>query len=138
MMTSSKYAVMWTYREGDTAVCRALHSSQLEPCIEAARLISSNPYASEINVVESDTGKLMDWGASEIGRVVNRGDGKRITDPQVFERMDQATSAALPTDYIVAFESIATGTLLYAVVSDPAKMGDRKKMVQMRGPEGGR
>lgn len=68
------------------------------------------------------------------GKAGSPADQERVTDPQVFARMDEAVAAALPTDYIMAFESIATGTLMYASVSDPTKMGSRKKLVQMRGP----
>jgi hypothetical protein len=62
-------------------------------------------------------------------------DAERKTDPQIYSRMDEAERGALASDYIMAFESIATGTLMYAAVSDPDKMGDRKKLVQMRGPK---
>jgi hypothetical protein len=60
---------------------------------------------------------------------------RQKTDPAIFARMDEATEAADPTDYIFAFESLATGTLMYAVASDPERVGDRKNMVQMRGPQ---
>lgn len=148
-MTTSKFYVTWCYTDGKNSIRRALHSTKVEPCIEAARLINGNPYAFEIGVFESDSGKEVNWEAG-IGIVLTenpvtdlqwseippakQASEKRRTDSQVFARMDEATNAALPSDYIVAFESIATGTLMYATVSDPAKMGDRKKLVQMRGP----
>lgn len=72
MMTSSKYCVVWCYREGDTAVRRTLHSATVDGCIEAARLISNNVYAFEIQVLESDTGKSIDWEQRQIGRVLVR------------------------------------------------------------------
>jgi len=72
MMTASKYCVVWCYREGDRTVRRTLHSAQVEPCVEAARLINGNPFAFEVEVLESDSGKRVEWEASEIGRIVDR------------------------------------------------------------------
>jgi hypothetical protein len=54
----------------------------------------------------------------------------------VYERMDDATAKAKPEEYIVAFESLATGCTAYATTLDPATLGERKKpVVIMRKPE---
>lgn len=70
MMTSAKYCVVWCYREADCSVRRVLYHSSPEPCIEAARLIWGNPFAFNIEVLECDTGKAVDWKAPGIGRIL--------------------------------------------------------------------
>lgn len=70
MKTSVKYCVAWCYREGEATVRRTLHSYKLAPCIEAARLLFGNPYVSDIEVLETDTGKAMDWAVPSTGRVL--------------------------------------------------------------------
>ncbi len=72
MMTAIKYSTSWLYREGDKTVRRTLSSYTLAPCIEAARLIDSNPYTSDVEVLEVDTGKSIDW-KGKIGRVLYEG-----------------------------------------------------------------
>lgn len=70
MITSTKYCVLWAYRAGDEHVRRQLHSAKLEPCIEAARLMNGNPYVMDVQVLETDTGKSMDWQPERIGQVI--------------------------------------------------------------------
>lgn len=72
MVVDVKYAVTWTYREGAEPVYRELYQFTREPCIEAARLIFSSPYSSDIKVLEVDTGISVPWEASRIGEVVVR------------------------------------------------------------------
>lgn len=54
---------------------------------------------------------------------------------RVYSRMDEATAAASLSAYIFAFESRATGTVMYAVTNDPSTMNGSNKVVQMRGPQ---
>ena len=61
MLTAVKYCVVWSYREGDLAVRRTLYSASPRPCIEAARIISGNPYTFDVEVLEVDTGKKLSW-----------------------------------------------------------------------------
>lgn len=53
----------------------------------------------------------------------------------VFARMDEAVPNATDSDYIVAFESIATGTLVYVVTSSPEHYAGKKRMVIMQSPK---
>ena len=71
MMTAVKYCVVWCYREGEKTVRRTLHSYEQTACIEAARLLNGNPYTSDIEVLETDTGRSIDWTAPGIGRVLH-------------------------------------------------------------------
>lgn len=84
MMTAVRFAVTWCFREGyfdeaagkhvDKAVRRTLYHHTETPCIEAARLISFNPYSFDVEVTEVDTGKQIEWQAG-VGRVVVRAEG---------------------------------------------------------------
>jgi hypothetical protein len=69
MMTSSKYCVAWCYTDGHRSIRRTLHSSTSEACIEAARLFNGNPYVFDIEVLETDSGKRIEWTATGIGVV---------------------------------------------------------------------
>lgn len=77
MLTAMRYAVSWVYREDDKSVRRTLYHNTEIPCIEAARLISNNPYSSDVEVTEVDSGKAVEWKAPGIGRVIAklRGEG---------------------------------------------------------------
>lgn len=70
MLTSNRFAVSWLYQERDRMVRRHLYNYTAEPCIEAARIISGNPYASEIEVREVDTGKEVSWESAQVGEVL--------------------------------------------------------------------
>ncbi len=68
-MTAHRFSVSWSYREGERIVRRTLHNYNVDPCIEAARLINNNPYSSDVEVLNVDSGERVDWSAS-IGRVL--------------------------------------------------------------------
>jgi hypothetical protein len=70
MMTSARFSVSWCYREGEKSIRRTLYHSKIDGCIEAARLISGNPYAFDVDVREVDTGKCIDWTTPQIGSVI--------------------------------------------------------------------
>lgn len=72
MMTSAKYAVSWCYDEMRQQVRRTLYHSTVTPCVEAARLIANSPYAFDIEVLEVDTGKSINWAAPSIGAVLHQ------------------------------------------------------------------
>lgn len=74
MMTSVKFAVTWCFREADLSIRRTLYHHNVESCIEAARLISFNPYSFDVEVTEVDTGKQIEWKAG-VGRVMVRAEG---------------------------------------------------------------
>lgn len=61
MITATKFAVSWVYEESGTVVRRTLHSTNAVACIECARLLNQHPFVSQIEVLESDTGKSVDW-----------------------------------------------------------------------------
>jgi hypothetical protein len=61
MLTAVKHCVSWCYREDARAIRRTLHSYHVGPCVEAARIISGNPHTFDIEVIETDTGKVIDW-----------------------------------------------------------------------------
>ena len=61
MITATKFAVSWVYEESGTSVRRILHSTSAVACIECARLLNHHPFVSQIEVLESDTGKSVDW-----------------------------------------------------------------------------
>lgn len=54
--------------------------------------------------------------------------------PAIYGHLGDAQAAARDTDYLYSFESIATGTKLYAIASDPASMKDKKRAVILRHP----
>lgn len=70
MMTAVHFHLTWRYRHGDKHVRRGLFSSESMPCIEAARLLSSNPYTYDIEVHDVDTGRAVNWSPPGIGRVL--------------------------------------------------------------------
>ena len=78
MLTSAKFSVSWVYREGDDMIRRFLSSPKAEPCIEAARLMNANPYVSDVEVLEIDTGSVVDWAAPGIGKVLVRTEGEIV------------------------------------------------------------
>lgn len=52
----------------------------------------------------------------------------------IFGRMDEATKEARDGDFIVSFESIATGTVLFALTPDLKRVADKRRVVIMRRP----
>jgi hypothetical protein len=72
MMTSVRYSVSWCYREGGKTVRRIFYSAKTKPCVEAGRLIDDNPFAFDIEVIEADTGRMVEWKAPSIGTVLVR------------------------------------------------------------------
>lgn len=101
---------------------------------------------------EIDGGKIMDINGNSVGKWEIAPDYEpkttasivaamvqehaKATGFTIYERMDQATAHAKPEEYIVAFESIATGCTTYATTLDPASLGERKKpVVIMRRPQ---
>jgi hypothetical protein len=94
MLTSSKFYVTWCYTDGKNSIRRALHSTKIEPCIEAARLINGNPYASEIGVFGSDSGEEFDWKAPGIGVVLVE---SPVTDLQWSEIPPKRTHDSRPS-----------------------------------------